>query len=100
MNFGGPGSTEISSKVLDSILARLKEKLDVSLSGSKAVQAKVLTVGQEVAATNGITTNTDVVAEVLFANDSTSVSVKLIAGVVYPYSVKKVVSGSGIVGLY
>lgn len=74
--------------------------VDVKVNGGKARQAKVLTVGQDIAATNGITANVDVDAQVIFADDTVAVAVKLNAGVVYPYSIKKVTVGTGIVGLY
>lgn len=70
------------------------------MSGSKATKAVVITVGTDISPTNGITTNTDVDASVIFADDTVATTVKLIAGVVYPCSIKRVVSGSGIRGLY
>ena len=72
----------------------------IQLEGSKATKAVVITVGTDIQPTNGITVNTDVDASVIFANDTVATTVKLIAGVVYPYSIKRVVSGSGIRGLY
>jgi hypothetical protein len=63
-------------------------------------KALVITVGADIEPTQGVTSNTDVSAQLIFAEDNTATTVSLIAGVVYPYSIKKVVAGTGIVGLY
>lgn len=68
--------------------------------GGSAVSALAFTAGQTYNPTVGVTANTTVTAEVLFKNDTEPVSVKITGGVVYPYRIVKVVSGTGIIGLY
>jgi hypothetical protein len=82
------------------ILAKLEAGIDATLTGGKAQQAVVIDVDADIAPTSAITANADTDATVIFANDDEGVAVKLISGVVYPYSIKKVTAGTGIVGLY
>jgi hypothetical protein len=82
-----------------------KDQLEVNEDGSlnikgKARKAITINEGSEIEATNGITTNNDLTASIVFENDTEPISLKLVGGVVYPYSITKVESGSGIVGLY
>ena len=70
------------------------------LKAGTAQKAIVIVADGDIAPTIGITANTDTDATVLFADDLLPVAVKLIAGVVYPYSIIKVTVGVGVVGLY
>jgi hypothetical protein len=70
------------------------------LSGGKAQSAVVITAGEDIEPTQAITANVDTDAQVIFENDTEAVTVKLLAGAVYPYSIIKVAVGADIVGLY
>ncbi len=70
------------------------------LSGGKATSAIVITIDEDISPTEGITANEDTAATVLFAGDTIPIEVKLLGGAVYPYSIIKVTTGVGIVGLY
>jgi hypothetical protein len=70
------------------------------IAGGTARKALVITAGADIAPTAGITASADTEATVIFAGDTVAVAVKLLGGLVYPYSIKKVTVGAGIVGLY
>ncbi len=74
--------------------------LKSEVAGGKATRAAVIIVSTDIAATSGITVNENTDAQVIFSADTDPVAVKLLAGVVYPYSIIKVAVGEGIVGLY
>ena len=78
----------------------IDEKGRQIISGGIATQAIVITVDADIEPTAGITAAVDTDATVLFAGDTEPVAVKLLGGIVYPYSVKKVTVGADIVGLY
>ena len=70
------------------------------VSGATASSAAVITVGADITPTAGVAVSVDTEATVIFASDTDAIAVKLLGGVVYPYSIKKVTVGVGIVGLY
>ena len=72
----------------------------VMVVGSLAKNAIVITAGEDITPTIGIRANMDTDAEVIFTDGTEAVAVKLLAGVDYAYSIKKVTTGVGIVGLY
>ena len=72
----------------------------VIVNESKAVSGAVITVNEDIEPTAGVVTLIDTDATVLFLDDTVPIPVKLLAGVVYPYSIKKVTVGEGITGLY
>ena len=90
-------ATEATVEAIRLLLAGV---LSVTIPDGKATQAVVIAVDADIPATSGITANVDTDATVLFAGDAVPVAVKLLAGVVYPYSIVKVTVGDDIVGLY
>lgn len=83
----------------------VNEAEGLNFDGSRNIRASarkaiVITAGSDIEPTMGVVVAEDTDATVIFSGDTEAVSVKLLAGVVYPYSVKKVVNGDGIVGLY
>ena len=71
-----------------------------TLSGSKAKRAVVIVVDTDIAETSAITVNVDTEASIIFIDDESPVNVKLLAGYVYPYIIKRVITGENIIGLY
>ncbi len=92
--------SQIINKILPVKIQEVDGNVSVQLTGGKAKQAIVITVDADITPTSGITVNIDTDATVIFEGDTTAVAVKLIAGAIYPYSIKKVTIGEGILGLY